>query len=108
MIKLVSNVKEITFAMNPELNESASSVKEICNAEQSSHVLGLIWGLIGDTLVVSRGVHRPLDKAITHETVLSSVFSAFDCNGLVAPYNVMARLLLKVIWRLSSQNRMMI
>ena len=74
LTKLVSNVKKISFAMNPELNETASSVKEICNAEQSSHVLGLIWDLIGDTLVVSRGVDRPLGEAITQQTVLSSVF----------------------------------
>ena len=57
-----------------------------------------------DTLVVSRGVDRPLDKAITQRTVLSFVSSVFDPVGLVAPYTVRARLLLKDIWKISGQS----
>ena len=48
-------------------------------------------------------VDRPLDKAITQRTVLSFVSSVFDPIGLVAPYTVKARLLLKDIWRISGQ-----
>ena len=96
MTKFVSNADEITSAMNPEDCETSSSpIKEICNgAEQSAHVLGLNWDHVKDTLVVSRGVDRPLEKAITQRTVLSFVFSVFDPVGLVAPYTVGARLLL--------------
>ena len=57
-----------------------------------------------DTLVVDRGVDRPIDKAITQRTVLSFVSSAFDPVGLVAPYTVRARLLLKDIWKISGQS----
>ena len=57
-----------------------------------------------DTLVVSRGVDRPLDKAVTQRTVLSFVSSVFDPVGLVAPYTVRARLLLKDIWKISGQS----
>ena len=49
-------------------------------------------GHVKDTLIVSRGVDRPLDKAITQRTVLSFVSSVFDPVGLVAPYTVRARL----------------
>ena len=77
LTKFVSNADEITSAMNPEESETSSSpIKEICNgAEQSTHVLGLKWDHVKDTLVVSRGVDRPLDKAITQRTVLSFVSS---------------------------------
>ena len=67
LTKFVSDADEITSAMNPEDCEtSSSSIKENANAaEQSSHVLGLNWDHVKDTLKVSRGVDRPLDKAIT-------------------------------------------
>ena len=72
LTKFVSNADEITSEMNPEDCEiSSSPIKEICNgAEQLSHVLGLKWDYVKNTLVVSRGVDRPLDKAITQRTVL--------------------------------------
>ena len=106
MTKFVSNADEITSAMNPVESETSSSpIKEICNgAEKSSHVLGLKCDHVKDTLVVSRGVDRPLDKAITQRTVLSFVTSVFDPVGLVDPYTVRARLLLKDIWKISGQS----
>ena len=97
--KFVSNADEITSAVNPEDCETSSSpIKEKCNgAEQPSNVLGLKWDYVKDTLVVSRGDDRPLDKAIIQRTILSFVFFVFDPIGLVAPCTVTARLLLKDI-----------
>ena len=104
LTKFVSNVPDVTTALDPDNRESNSSVKDICaSPDQSSHVLGLEWDHVKDTLVVSRGVDRPLDKAITERTVLSFVSSVFDPIGLVAPYTAKARLLLKDIWRISGQ-----
>ena len=54
-------------------------------------------------MVVSRGVNRELKNSITQRTVLSFVSSVFDPIGLVAPYTVRARLLLKEIWRIHGQ-----
>ena len=65
LTKFVSNVKETILTLKPDVNEKPSPVTEICNAEQSSHVLDLKWYHVQDTLVVSRCVDRPLDKAIT-------------------------------------------
>ena len=106
MTKFVSFADEITSAINPEDCETSSSpIKEICNgAEQSSHVLGLKWDHVKDTLVVSIGVDRPLDKVITQRIVLSFVSSVFDPVGMVAPYTIRARLLLKDIWKISGQS----
>ena len=87
LTKFVSNVPDVTTALDPDNRESNSSVKDICaSPDQSSHVLGLKWDHVKDTLVVSRGVDRPLDKAITQRSVLSFVSSVFDPIGLVAPY----------------------
>ena len=98
LTKFVSNADEITSAMNPAESETSSStIKEICNgAEQSSHVLGLKWDHVKDTLVVSRGVDRPLDNSTN---LLSFVSSVFDPVGLVAPYTVRTRPFLKDIWK---------
>ena len=95
---------DVTTALDPDNRGSNSSVKDICTSpDQSSHVLGLKWDHVKDTLVVSRGVDRPLDKTTTQRTVLSFVSSVYDPIGLVAPYTVKARLLLKDIWRISGQ-----
>ena len=56
-----------------------------------------------DTLVVSRGINREFKDSVTQRSVLSFVSSMLDPIGLVAPYTVRARLLLKDIWRLSRQ-----
>ena len=67
---------DATTALDPDNHECNSSVKEICTSpDQSSHVRGLKWDQVKDTLVVSRGVDRPLDKTITQHTVLSFVLS---------------------------------
>ena len=72
LTKFVRNVPDVTNALDPDDRESNSSVKDICRKpDQSSHVLGLKWDHVKDTLVVSRRVDRPLDKAITQRTVLS-------------------------------------
>ena len=86
------------------LSQISSQVKEILSSEgQESHVLGLKWDHVLDTLVVGRGVNRELKDTVTQRTVLSFVSSVFDPIGLVAPYTVRARLLLKEIWRISGQ-----
>ena len=99
----MSNVKEIQKELCTS-SDNLSQVKEILSSEgQESHVLGLKWDHVLDTLVVSRGVIRELKDTVTQRTVLSFVSSVFDPIGLVAPYTVRARLLLKEIWRISGQ-----
>ena len=103
LTKFVSNVKEIQKKLCTS-SDNLSQVKEILSSEgQESHVLGLKWDHVLDTLVVSRGVNRELKDAVTQRTVLSFVSSVFDPIGLVAPYTVRARLLLREIWRISGQ-----
>ena len=58
---------------------------------------------VPDTLIVSRGTNPDTNKTITQRVVLSLVSAVSDPIGLVAPYTVQARLLLKDIWRISGQ-----
>ena len=61
------------------------------------------WNHASDTLVVSRGTSPDTNKTITQQLVLSLVSAVYDPIGLVAPFTVQARLLLKDIRRLSVQ-----
>ncbi len=69
----------------------------------SSHVLGLKWDHLEDTLVVSRGTQFDSAQIISHRVVLSVVSKVFDPIGLVTPFTISARLLLKEIWRIKGQ-----
>ena len=85
----------------PPLQDQSPGTPEVC--ELSSHVLGLKWNQRSDTLVVSRGVNRSVTEPVTQRLVLSRVASFFDPIGLVAPYTIEARLMLKDVWRLHGQ-----
>ena len=51
--KFVSNVPDVTTALDPDNRESNSSVKDVCTSpDQSSLFLGLKWDHIKNTLVV--------------------------------------------------------
>ena len=76
----------------------------VSDEEASLHVLGLKWDHREDTLVVSRGTQSDESNKVTQRLVLSLVAKVFDPIGLVAPFTVTARLLLKDIWILSGQN----
>ena len=106
LTKIISIIPNLSSKLNPP-KTSANNSKEIItaaiNPETALHVLGLKWDHVTDTLVVSRGVNRELKDFVTQRSVLSFVSSVFDPIGLVAPYTVRARLLLKNIWRLSGQ-----
>ena len=102
LTKFVSNVPTIP----PQLEADPTSPtegKKIPSTENASHVLGLKWNHSTDTLVVSRGTNPEVKPKVTQRIVLSLVSSVYDPIGLVAPYTVKARLLLKDIWRLSGQ-----
>ena len=106
LTRFISNVPNLSLKLNRPKN-SAKKSKEILtaaiNPETTLHVLGLKWNHVTDTLVVSRGVNREHKDSVTQRSVLSFVSSVFDPIGLVAPYTVRARLILKDIWRLSGQ-----
>ena len=102
--KFISNVTKIIKELNPPRSapQQESKINETCG-DYYSHILGLKWDHIDDTLVVSRGVNREFKNTITQRTVLRFVSSLFDPIGLVALYTVRARLLLKEIRHIPCQ-----
>ena len=104
LTKFISNVTKINKELNPPQSVPQQESKNIVTCgDNSSHVLGLKWDTIDDNFVVSRDVNRELKNSITQRTVLSFVSTVFDPIGLVAPYTVRERLLLKEIWRIHGQ-----
>ena len=103
LTKFVSNVPSIPIEVDPNTDTRTTEEKEIPTAEKLSHVLGMKWNHPTDTLVVSRGTSSNTDRNITQRVVLSLVSAVYDPIGLVAPFTIKARLLLKDIWRLSGQ-----
>ena len=67
-------------------------------------MLGLKLDHSNDTLVVNWGTSSTVTKSLAQRLVLSLVSKVFDPIGLVAPFTVGARLLLKDIWRVSGQH----
>ena len=103
LTKFVSNVPNLADPIDG--SPQSTEPKVIASSmEDSSHVLGLKWDHNNDTLVVSRGTSSTVTKSLTQRLVFSLVSKVFDPIGLVAPFTVGARLLLKDIWRVSGQH----
>ena len=104
LTKFVSNVPSLVNRVDPKSQLPIDSTEKVlATDEETSHVLGSKWNHSRDTLVVSRGTTPDLNRPITQRVVLSLVSAVYNPIGLVAPYTVTARLLLKDIWRLSGQ-----
>ena len=104
LTKFVSNVASLVNNVDPKPQlPTDPTEKVLATDEETSHVLGLKWNHSRDTSVVCRGTTPDLNRPITQRVGLSLVSAVNDPIGLVAPYTVTARLLLKDIWRLSGQ-----
>ena len=103
LTKFVSNVPNLADKIDGSPQSTERKVIT-SSKEQSSHMLGLKWDHDNDTLVVSRGISSTLTKSLTQRLVLSLVSKLFDPIGLVAPFTVGARLIIKDIWRVSGQH----
>ena len=103
LTKFVSNIDHLPAELQHSGKPAPADAKVIPKPDESSHVLGLKWNHASDTLIVSRGTSPDANKTITQRVVLSLVSAVYDPIGLVAPYTVQARLLLKDMWRLSGQ-----
>ena len=103
LTKFVSNIPNLADGIDGSSQSTEPKVIVSCQ-EDSSHVLGLKWDRTNDTVVVSRGTSCAITKSLTQRLVLSLVSKVFDPIGLVAPFTVGARLLLKDIWRVTGQN----
>ena len=104
LTKFISNTPRLLDEIENSDQICQPKVILVSDEEASSHVLGLKLDHRKNTLVVSRGTKCDESNKVTQRLVLSLVAKVFDPIGLVAPFTVTARLLLKDIWRLSGQN----
>ena len=107
LTKFLCKVKALADELNgnTESNMKENETEGLSDTQgnSSSDEFGLQWDNTSDTLIVSRGTSRNPQTPLTQWSVLRLVASFFDPLGLVAPFTVEARLLLKDIWRLSCQ-----
>ena len=75
----------------------------VSSKEESKHVLGFKWNHNSDTLVVSRCTDSTITKKLKQHLALSLLSEIYDPIGLVAPFTVVALLILKDIWRVNGQ-----
>ena len=101
--KFVSNVPDLADRIDGSAQSTEPKVI-ISSKEESMYVLGLKWDHNNDTLAVSRGTNSTITKSLTQRLVLSLVSKVYDPIGLVAPFTVGARLILKDIWRVNGQS----
>ena len=101
--KFVSNVPDLTDRIDASAQSTEPKVL-VSSKEESMHVLGRKWDHNNDNLVVSKGTNSIITESLTQRLVLSLVSKVYNPIGLVAPFTVGARLILKDIWRVNGQS----
>ena len=69
----------------PETDRSTKVVKTFEAKPQSSSILGLIWNVETDSLIVCRGTEQEVPAKITQRIVLSFVSAVSDPLGICSP-----------------------
>ena len=84
IMKFVSNDDQnILQDIEPNSECQPNDGKQLPTTEKSSHVLGLKWNHVSDTLVVSRGTTPDTNRTVTQRVVLSLVSAVNGPNGTV-------------------------
>ena len=87
-----------------QADKSPSSSKNFEAEPTSPSILGLQWDVDADDLEVCRGMQKEIPVRITQRAVLSHVSAVFDPLGIVSPFTIRMRLLLKSIWKENRQS----
>ena len=103
LTKFVSNVPDLADRIDGSAQSSEPKVI-VSSKEEPMHVLRFKWDHNNDGLVVSRGTNSNITKSLTQRLVLSLVSKVYDLIGLVAPFTVGARLILKDMRRVNGQS----
>ena len=96
---------EQTMTSIDQADKSPSSSKTFEAEPTSPSILGLPWNVDADNLEVCRGMQKEIPVKITQRAVLSHVSAVFDPLGIVSPFAIRLRLLLKSIWKENGQSR---
>ena len=98
LTKWISNCEQ-TLTSIDQADKSPSSSETFEAEPTSPSILGLQWNVDADNLEVCRGMQKEIPVKITQRAVLSHVSAAFDPLGIVSPFTIRMRLLLKSIWK---------
>ena len=103
LTKWISNCEQ-TLTPIDQADKSPSSSKSFEAELISPSILGLQWNVDADILEVCRGMQKAIPVKITQRAVLSHVSAVFDPLGIVSPFTIRMRLLLKSIWKENGQS----
>ena len=103
LTKWISNCEQ-TMTSIDQADKSPSSSKTFEAEPTSPSILGLQWNVDADNLEVCRGMQKEIPVKITQRAVLSHVSAVFDPQGIVSPFTIRMRLLLKSIWKENGQS----
>ena len=110
-IKLKDLLTKGGFNLTKWISNQTNLVASVCESKDhgildEAHcmfVLGLKWNVAKDTLMIDRGLQRELSSNPTQRELLSFVSSVFDPLGILAPFTITARILLKETWQANGQ-----
>ena len=102
LLKWIGN-NEVVSRSIPEKDRSEAKSKTFEAELHTSSLLGMQWNVDNDTLNVCRGADKEVPNKIINRAVLSFVESVFDPLGLLAPFTMRMRILLKTIWDKTGQ-----
>ena len=102
LAKFVSIV--VNWASQNDVTPQSTEPKVFASfKEESLNLLGLKWDHNNDTQIACCGTSTTVTKSLTMFGTELCV-NVFDLIGLIEPFTVGARLLLKDIWRVSGQH----
>ena len=102
LTKWITNCEQ-TMTSIDQADKSLSSSKTFEAEPTSSSILRLQWNVDADNLEVCRGMQKQIPVKITQRAVLSHVSAVFDPLGIVSPFTIRMRLLLKSTWKENGQ-----
>ena len=103
LTKWISNCEQ-TMTSIDQADKSPSSSKTFEAEPTSPSILVLQWNVDADNLEVCRGMQKEIPVKVTQRAVLSYVSAVFDPLGIVTPFTIRMRLLLKSIWKENGQS----
>ena len=103
LTKWISDCEQ-TMTSIDQADKSSSSSKTFEAEATSPSTLGMQWNVDADNLEVCRGMQKEIPLKITQRAVLSHVSAVFDPLGIVSPFTIRMRLLLKLIWKEKGQS----
>ena len=103
LTKWISNCEQTKTSID-QADKSPSSSKTFEAEPPFLSILGMQWNVDADNLEVCRGMQKEIPLKITQRAVLSHVSAVFDPLGIVSPFTIRMRLLLKSIWKENGQS----